>query len=164
MTKKFPFLPLSVDAYVSDTRHLTLEQHGAYLLLLMAAWNRPHCSLPDDDKGIARTLGVTLEEWGDLKPVVMEFWSYDGRSRAWVQKRLRKERDYVQERRRKQQAKSAKRWKQTKTSDATGYAPPPPPPHPQELDIYNRIEGEIPTEVAREKKGALSVVTGGKSA
>lgn len=93
---KFPYLPLCVDAYRNDTAHLTLEQHGAYLTLIMLAWRTPDCRLPDDDAKLARMLGVTSKKWASLKPAVMEFWALvDG---FWTQKRLEKERDFVSRR------------------------------------------------------------------
>jgi hypothetical protein len=42
---EYPFLPLWTDAYFADTRHLTLEQHGAYLLLIIEAWRRADCCI-----------------------------------------------------------------------------------------------------------------------
>ena len=60
---EFPHLPLFTDAYLADTRHLTTEEHGAYLLLMMEAWRRPECSLPDDDRLLARLCGLSIERW-----------------------------------------------------------------------------------------------------
>ena len=91
MKSKLPFLPISGDAYRNDTHHLSLEEHGAYFLLLMQAWSRPACNLPDDDKYLSRVLGISVKKWADLKPVIMAFWTYHGSSRTWLQKRLRKE-------------------------------------------------------------------------
>ena len=37
---KLTSMPFLVDAYIADTTHLSLEEHGAYLLLLFAMWRR----------------------------------------------------------------------------------------------------------------------------
>lgn len=94
----------------------------AYLLLLMEAWRRPNCDLPDDDRFLARLAGVSAKEWTGIKPVVMEFWTRDGRSKTWKQKRLSKERDAARKRSKSQKDNSAKRWNKTEKGDATGYA------------------------------------------
>jgi uncharacterized protein YdaU (DUF1376 family) len=83
---QLPHMPLAIDSYILKTTHLTLEQHGAYMLLLIAAWRVkgvPH--LPDDDKILARILGVGAKKWLSLKPVVMSFW--DLGADGWTQNR-----------------------------------------------------------------------------
>jgi uncharacterized protein YdaU (DUF1376 family) len=117
---EFPALTLWTDAYLSDTRHLSTLEHGAYLLLLMEAWRRPNCDIPDDDRFLARLAGVSVDEWEAIKPVIMEFWTRDGRTKTWKQKRLIKERDAARKRSKSQRDNSAKRWNKTKKGDATG--------------------------------------------
>ena len=55
----WPFVP---DAYLADTRHLSTEQHGAYLLLMMALW-RNGGNLPNDPRKLARIAGITPKRW-----------------------------------------------------------------------------------------------------
>lgn len=136
-------MPYFGDAYMADTRHLTLEEHGAYHLLLLIAWRSPNCALPDDDKRIAQMLGVTPKKWAALKPVVMTFWTHT--EHGWEQKRLTKERRWVDEKSRKNRDAANVRHnpKSLKTNErhdanahangstnghANGYAPLPPPP------------------------------------
>ena len=115
---EFPALPLWTDAYLADTRHLTTEQHGAYLLLLMEAWRRPACSLPNNDTLLARLSGLSTERWAESREVVMAFWTLDGRRKEWRQKRLVRERDYVAQKSASQKDKAAKRWKRDVKEDA----------------------------------------------
>lgn len=115
---EFPALTLWTDAYLSDTRLLTTMEHGAYLLLLMEAWRRPNCDLPDDDKMLARMTGLAADEWAGIKSTIMSFWNYDGRSKMWKQKRLTKERDSAKKRSKSQADKATKRWSKTEKDDA----------------------------------------------
>lgn len=119
----YPFLPFDVQAYLGSTRHLTTEQHGAYVLLLMEAWQRPNCTLPDDDKILSAYCCMSIEQWASVKPLVMEFWQYDKRSKGWSQKRLKKERKYVASVKQKKRDAAVNRWKKTKKDDASAYAP-----------------------------------------
>lgn len=107
-------IPLFPDAYLRDTTHLTTEEHGAYFLLLMAAWGTEDCSLPNDDKRLAALAKLPLAKWRKLAPNVLEFWSIDkGRLR---QKRLLKEWQYVAETRAKRASAAKAKW--SKNSDA----------------------------------------------
>lgn len=92
----YPSLPLFTDAFIADTGHLSAQETGAYLMLMMVAWRSPECRLADDDDRLARWARVDRRTWLRIKPVVLEFWTLaDG---FWTQKRLSKEREIVSKR------------------------------------------------------------------
>lgn len=130
----FPAMPLWTDAYLADTRHLSQAEHGAYLLLLMEAWRRPRCCLPDDDKLLARLSGSpSVDEWLALKPAVMAFWNLDARASEWTQKRMMREREFVEKNRRQKRDAARKSWQKRKKADAVASEPhvqPTPTPTP----------------------------------
>jgi uncharacterized protein YdaU (DUF1376 family) len=70
-------MQLYVGDYLRDTRHLTAEQHGAYLLLLMAAWNAGG-KLPNDPRKLARLAACTPSRWAKIADDLMEFFEVDG--------------------------------------------------------------------------------------
>jgi len=72
-----PFMQLYVGDYLRDTRHLTAEQHGAYLLLLMAAWNAGG-RLPNDSRKLARLAASTPSRWAKISADVLEFFEVGG--------------------------------------------------------------------------------------
>jgi uncharacterized protein YdaU (DUF1376 family) len=76
--------------YLGDTGHLSLAEHGAYLLMLCFAWDNSTCSIPADPKWIKRRLRVDDEEYDcAVQPVIEEFWTEEA---GWLhQKRQRKE-------------------------------------------------------------------------
>lgn len=55
------WIPLYIGDYLRDTRSLTLEEHGAYVLLIMEYWLKG--PLPDDDFRMARILGCSVDAW-----------------------------------------------------------------------------------------------------
>lgn len=74
--------------YLADTSHLTTVQHGAYLLLLICMW-RAGGSLPNDDKLLARYVGMTPDKWRKISPQVRELLTVQGD--RITQKRLEQE-------------------------------------------------------------------------
>ena len=70
-------MQLYVADYLGDTRHLTTEQHGAYLLLLMTMW-RSDGVLPNDAKKLARIAGCTASRWARIADDVLAFFDEDG--------------------------------------------------------------------------------------
>ncbi len=85
---EFPALPFFTDAYLADTRHLTTEEHGVYLLLLMCAWRTRGCALRDEDRMLARIAGVSSGKWRKLRPAMLEFFTVE--AGYWRQKKLSK--------------------------------------------------------------------------
>lgn len=112
MSKKPSHIPLFPDAYLRDTTHLTTEEHGAYFLLLMAAWGSSDCTLPNDERRLAALAKLPVTRWRKIAATVLEFWTIDkGRI---SQKRLSKEWAYVQDKKAKAKAAIEGRWnKQT---------------------------------------------------
>lgn len=68
-----PYMPFYPADYLGDTRHLTTEQHGAYLLLLMTMW-RSDGVLPKDDAKLARIVGLTVARWKRISDDVLAFF------------------------------------------------------------------------------------------
>ena len=83
-----PFMQLYVADYLGDTQHLTTEQHGAYLLILMTMW-RHDCRLLNDDSKLARIARVSPRRWHLIRDDVMAFFTIDGD--FITQKRLERE-------------------------------------------------------------------------
>lgn len=123
------WMPLYIGDYLRDTMHLTTEQHGAYLLLLMAGWTQGG-SLPDDDVRLAAIVRLPVKEWRKLRPVLAEF--YRIANGLWVQGRLQRERTAATEQR--DRIRSARRhaaqqrWQSNRNANAlqTPCSIPPP--------------------------------------
>lgn len=150
---EFPALPLWTDAYLGDTAHLTNEEHGVYLRLLMFAWRSPDCCLPDDDRRLAIMTGMTDKKWRAIRPVIAAFWTIG--NGTWTQKRLTKERDFVKGKSEKNRDAAKARWngKPLKTNDTSdANAMPAHMPEPCQTDAPT----PIPTPMKKERDKSLS--------
>lgn len=151
---EFPALPLWTDGYLADTRHLSTVEHGAYLLLLMEAWRRPSCSLPADDKFLSRLAGVSMPEWLDMKDTILAFWKLNERTQTITQKRLTKERQFLDKKRDENRVKALSRWKKTKSSDADAM--------PEAMPEACRDDAPTPTPTPTKKKAPSSPKKGSR--
>lgn len=83
-----PYMPLYVGDYLADTSHLNAEEHGAYMLLLMAYWQRQR-SLPNDPVKLASIARVESQRWMQIEPTIREFFVVD--KDQWKHKRIEQE-------------------------------------------------------------------------
>jgi uncharacterized protein YdaU (DUF1376 family) len=86
--KRNAWMPFYVGDYLRKTSRLTLEQHGAYLLLILDCWtNGPP---PDDDDALAAITRTSPAKWVRMRPMLEPFFKVaDGR---WLQPRVEEER------------------------------------------------------------------------
>ena len=84
------WMPLYVADYLADTGHLSRDEHGAYLLLIMHYWRTE--SLPADDAQLARISKCTAAEWKRIKPTIKAFFD-DGWKHRRVEDELKRARD-----------------------------------------------------------------------
>ena len=143
----FPSLPLWTDAYLADTGHLSFEEHGVYMLLLMTIWRSPECRIPNDMKWIQRRLRASQSDMDMIvEPIVKEFFDTTGN---WItQKRLKQEYNYVSARSKTQSDRAKLRWNKEKDrcqrNATAGIAPAMPPhPHPEYIDTSVSISPPI---------------------
>ena len=113
-----PWMPLYVADYLTATPDLTTEQHGAYLLLLVRAWQRPDNALPNDLGWMRSALphmhGHTFTR---LVPPILERFFELGADNKWRNKRLDYERQKADKLSAKQSQNVRKRWAKTKENN-----------------------------------------------
>jgi len=79
------WMAFNVDDYVTNTMHLTTRQHGAYILLICAAW-KARGVLPGADAALMTTARMTPKEWREDAPILKAFLTRRGD--AWVHERV----------------------------------------------------------------------------
>lgn len=83
-----PYMKFFWGDYHRKTRHLTRDQHGAYLLLIGEAWQRGG-KLPDDDAMLAAWALCSPDEWAGMRKTILAFFTF--RRGAWIHDRVREE-------------------------------------------------------------------------
>lgn len=80
-----PYMQLYVSDYLADTAHLTAQQHGAYMLLLMNYWQRGK-ALDNSNERLSHVARLTPDEWAEAKPTLEEFFIVEGN--LWTHARV----------------------------------------------------------------------------
>jgi len=76
LVSQTPFMPLWVSDFLGDTLDLDAAEIGAYMLLLMAQWNRGGNSLPNDEKKLQRVARCG-RNWGKVWANISRFFEVD---------------------------------------------------------------------------------------
>lgn len=113
------WMPLYIGDYLADTMHLTTEQHGAYLLLLMAYWKN-RAPLPSAPASLAAITKMTPDAWSIACAVLEPFFVVDDAEHVWRHERVEREMGEASERKEKQRVRAEKaahaRWAKNATS------------------------------------------------
>jgi len=132
-------MPLYIGDYLADTQHLSAEQSGAYLHLLMHSWKVG--PLPTDQEALRRIARIEKDAWSNAWTVLAPFFRPSDNG-GLIQPRLEIERAAWGAKKATSIAKARdaanKRWKPSWDADASSIAPsnaqampepcPPPPP------------------------------------
>ena len=104
-------MPIYIGDYLTATSHLSTTGHGAYLLLIFHYWTTKK-ELPQDDKRLARIARLSLDEWMEIKPEILDF--FIPTATGWEHKRIESEMDKARKfsRNRKESGRKGaeKRW------------------------------------------------------
>ena len=146
MSTKDIWMPVYIGDYLSDTQLLTTEQHGAYLLLIMAYWKNRK-PLPDDDKVLRAIARLEQKQWKSCRAVLEPFFTVcDG---FWQHKRIESELErasFLQEKASERAQKAATvRWereRQRVENDATSNAPSMPQALPRHMQMQCKSQSQ----------------------
>jgi uncharacterized protein YdaU (DUF1376 family) len=80
------WMPLHIGRYMAATGHLSTEEHGMYLLLLMHAWTNGG-AIPGDPERVRRICRADPESWARSSATILDFLTPQGDG-TYRQKRL----------------------------------------------------------------------------
>lgn len=120
-------MPLYVGDYHADTQHLSCEQHGAYLLLLMHYWVKGE-ALPDDDGYLANVCRLDADAWLRHRVRICGFFQVD--NGVWRHKRVDAELEHAKTNSTMAKHAAKMRWHSGRSADASDPHMPKPCPSP----------------------------------
>lgn len=149
-----PYMQLYVADYLADTSHLTVTEHGAYLLLMFNYWQRGQSFKAKDQQSLNKRLATVArmsnEEWADVAESLAEFFSVS--PTEWEHKRIARDLEAVH-------LKSTKASTAGKASAASKKAKKPTPVQtPAATNVeqplqqsFNHTDTDTDTDTERER-------------
>jgi uncharacterized protein YdaU (DUF1376 family) len=155
------WMPLDVRKYLGDTMHLGREQHGAYLLLIMAYWMRGG-ALADSDQELGAIVRASQPDWRRLRPVMEPFFVV--RDGKWVHRKVEKElaraRELIAKKSKSGKAGAEARWGTDgeRNADANGkrIADALPVPIAEPMPVQWQTDAPVPLPVPEEERKTIS--------
>ena len=87
MAASSPYFMFHPADYLADTQHLTTEEHGAYLLLLMNYWQTGKALNNASDR-LAVVVRLSSERWQSVQTTIAEFFDVDVENDLWTHGRM----------------------------------------------------------------------------
>lgn len=87
MAASSPYFMFHPADYLADTQHLTTEEHGAYLLLLMNYWQTGKALNNTSDR-LAVVVRLSSERWQSVQTTIAEFFDVDVENDLWTHGRM----------------------------------------------------------------------------
>ncbi len=101
-----PYIQLYVADYLADTMHLTTEEHGAYLLLIMNYWQT---GKPLQSERIPNVIRLTKSRFNEIEKTLSEFFTIIEPG-LWVHERIEMDLAFVRSKSEKASDSAKKRW------------------------------------------------------
>lgn len=101
-----PYIQLYVADYLADTMHLTTEEHGAYLLLIMNYWQT---GKPLQCERIPNVVRLSKSRFSEIEKTLSEFFTITEHG-FWVHQRIELDLAFVRSKSEKASDSAKKRW------------------------------------------------------
>lgn len=99
-----PYLPFAIDTFFADVSGLTVDEVGAFILLMGVVWRTGCKPLADNDDLLARFCRVTVNRWRTrIRPMIERLFLVT--EEGWRLPALEAQWDYVQRNRERQREK-----------------------------------------------------------
>jgi uncharacterized protein YdaU (DUF1376 family) len=147
-----PYIQFYPTDYLIDTAHLALDEHGAYLLLILNYWQRGG-PLPNDNKKLAGICRTDVEHWLNMRSTLLDF--FDTNDAEIVHKRL--EQDLQAVRYKSQKASKAGKASARKRIENKGKSNNRPTSVEQP---FNHIDTDIDTDISKNNKNPCTKPNG----
>jgi len=81
------WMPLYIGDFLADTMHLNCQETGAYIRLLMHAWQH-NGLVPDDNELLTRIVRCHPPHWPRLRNIMLPFFDLTKTPGSWYSKRV----------------------------------------------------------------------------